>query len=148
MSTANLHDATNKPLYGERLIEESKIICFENPNKKRIYEISIELHEFTFKCPFSGYPDFAKLIIYYQPNMKVYELKSLKLYINKFRDLKISHEEVVNRIMDDLLNAAEPHWIHLNADFNLTFIIATHDEKVFRIGDKKMNLFNGTLKEV
>ena len=50
--------------------------------------------------------------------MKVFELKSLKLYINKFRDLKISHEEVVNRIMDDLLNAAAPHWIHLKADFN------------------------------
>ena len=41
MSTANLHDSTSKPLYGERLIEESNIICFENPNKKRIYEISI-----------------------------------------------------------------------------------------------------------
>ena len=52
MSSANLHDSTNKPLYGERLIEESKIICFENPNKKRIYEISIELPEFTCKCPF------------------------------------------------------------------------------------------------
>ena len=68
MSTANLHDSTNKPLYGERIIEESNIICFENPNKKRIYEISIELPEFTCKCPFSGYPDFAKLNIYYQPN--------------------------------------------------------------------------------
>ena len=118
MSKANLHDSTNKPLYGERLIEESNIICFENPNKKRIYEISIELPEFTCKCPFSGYPDFAKLSVFYQPKLKVYELKSLKLYINKFRDLKISHEEVVNRIMDDLLNAAAPHWIHLNADFN------------------------------
>ena len=118
MSSANLHDSTNKPLYGERKIEESQIICFENPNIKRIYEISIELPEFTCKCPFSGYPDFAKLKIFYQPNMKVYELKSLKLYINNYRDLKISHEEVVNRIMDDLLNAAEPLWIHLNADFN------------------------------
>ncbi len=118
MSTSNLHDSTDKPLYGERIIEESNIICFENPNKKRIYEISIELPEFTCKCPFSGYPDFAKLNIFYQPNMKVYELKSLKLYINNFRDLKISHEEVVNRIMDDLLNVASPHWIHLNADFN------------------------------
>ena len=43
MSAANFHDSTNKPFYGERIIEESKIICFENPNKKRIYEISIEL---------------------------------------------------------------------------------------------------------
>ena len=118
MSTAKLDDSTQRPLYGERIIEESKIICFENPNKKRIYEISIQLPEFTCKCPFSGYPDFAKLIIVYQPNLRVYELKSLKLYINNFRDMKISHEEVVNRIMDDLVNAGSPHWIHLNAAFN------------------------------
>ena len=118
MSTAKLDDSTQRPLYGERIIEESKIICFENPNKKRIYEISIQLPEFTCKCPFSGYPDFAKLNIIYQPNLRVYELKSLKLYINTFRDIKISHEEVVNRIMDDLVNEGSPHWIHLNAAFN------------------------------
>jgi len=118
MSTAKLDDSTQKPLYGERIIEESKIICFENPNKKRIYEISIQLPEFTCKCPFSGYPDFAKLNIIYQPYLRVYELKSLKLYINNFRDIKISHEEVVNRIMDDLVNEGSPHWIHLNAAFN------------------------------
>ena len=118
MSTAKLDDSTQRPLYGERIIEESKIICFENPNKKRIYEISIQLPEFTCKCPFSGYPDFAELNIIYQPYLKVYELKSLKLYINNFRDIKISHEEVVNRIMDDLVNEGSPHWIHLNAAFN------------------------------
>jgi 7-cyano-7-deazaguanine reductase len=118
MSTAKLEDSTQRPLYGERIIEESKIICFDNPNKKRIYEISIQLPEFTCKCPFSGYPDFANLNIIYQPNLKVYELKSLKLYINNFRDIKISHEEVVNRIMDDLVNEGSPHWIHLNAAFN------------------------------
>ena len=49
MSSTNLNDSTERPLYGERLIEESKIICFENPNKKRIYEVSIELPEFTCK---------------------------------------------------------------------------------------------------
>ena len=118
MSTAKLEDSTQRPLYGERIIQESKIICFDNPNKKRIYEISIQLPEFTCKCPFSGYPDFAKLSIIYQPNFKVYELKSLKLYINNFRDMKISHEEVVNRIMDDLVNEGSPHWMHLNAAFN------------------------------
>ena len=109
---------TNTPLYGERIISESNIICFENPNKSRIYQIVIDLPEFTCKCPFSGYPDFAKLKITYQPKNKVYELKSLKLYINNFRDQKISHEEVVNRIMDDLIEAANPLWMHLNADFN------------------------------
>ena len=109
---------TNTPLYGERIISESNIICFENPNKSRIYQVTIDLPEFTCKCPFSGYPDFAKLKITYQPKNKVYELKSLKLYINNFRDQKISHEEVVNRIMDDLIEAANPHWMNLNADFN------------------------------
>jgi len=118
MSAAKLEDSTQRPLYGERIIGESKIICFDNPNKKRIYEISIQLPEFTCKCPFSGYLVFAKLNIIYQPNLKVYELKSLKLYINNFRDIKISHEEVVNRIMDDLVNEGSPHWIHLNAAFN------------------------------
>ena len=118
MSSANLNDSTERPLYGERLIEKSEIICFDNPNQKRIYEISIELPEFTCKCPFSGYPDFAKIYVFYQPNKKVYELKSLKLYINNFRDMRISHEEVVNRIMDDLVKVGAPHWIHLNAKFN------------------------------
>ena len=109
---------TQSPLYGERIISESKIICFDNPNRKRIYEISIELPEFTCKCPFSGYPDFAKLKIFYQPDKKVFELKSLKLYINNYRDQKISHEEVVNKIMDDLISVSNPYWIHLHADFN------------------------------
>jgi len=118
MSTAKLEDSTQRPLYGERIIEESKIICFDNPNKKRIYEISIQLPEFTCKCPFSGYTDFSKLNIIYQPNLIVYEFKYLKLYINNFRDIKISHEEVINRIMDDLVNEGSPHWIHLNAAFN------------------------------
>ena len=114
----DLNSTTNKPLYGERIISESEIICFENPNKSRIYQVTIDLPEFTCKCPFSGYPDFAKLKVQYQPNQKVFELKSLKLYINNYRDEKISHEEVVNRIMDDLVRAANPQWLHLNADFN------------------------------
>ena len=52
MSTAKLDDSTQRPLYGERIIEESKIICFENPNKKRIYEISIQLPELHVSAPF------------------------------------------------------------------------------------------------
>ena len=114
----DLNQSTIRPLYGERQIEGSEIICFENPNKIRTYQIIIDLPEFTCKCPFSGYPDFAKLKITYQPKEKVYELKSLKLYINNYRDQKISHEEVINKIMDDLVDAANPQWLSLNADFN------------------------------
>ena len=62
-----LNQGTIRPLYGERKIAESEIICFENPNKSRNYQIIIDLPEFTCKCPFSGYPDFAKLKVTYQP---------------------------------------------------------------------------------
>ncbi len=104
--------------YGERLISESEIICFPNPNLERDYEISIELPEFTCKCPFSGYPDFAVIKLLYQPFEKVIELKSLKLYINSYRDKKISHEKVTNKILDDILFVANPKWIQIKADFN------------------------------
>jgi len=109
---------TTTPLYGERQISESKLICFDNPKKSRPYEISIELPEFTCQCPFSGYPDFAVLRLIYQPDQKVLELKAIKLYINSFRDKKISHEEVANQILDDLVHACAPSMMRLEADFN------------------------------
>ena len=105
-------------MYGEREIETGNLICFPNPNIKRDYEISIDFPEFTCKCPFSGYPDFATLKIIYQPRNTVIELKAIKLYLNNFRDKKISHEEVANKIIDDLVEASEPKWIQLVADFN------------------------------
>ena len=108
----------NKDLYGERVIANAELICFPNPSPKRVYDISIELPEFTCKCPFSGYPDFAKLKLTYQPDKKVLELKSLKLYINSFRDIKVSHEAVVNEILDKLIISCSPIWMHLQADFN------------------------------
>ena len=105
-------------MYGERKIETGSLICFPNPNTLRDYEISIEFPEFTCKCPFSGYPDFATLRIIYQPDKKVIELKAIKLYLNNFREIKISHEEVANKILDDLVEASKPKWIQLKADFN------------------------------
>ncbi len=109
---------TRSPFYGERVIEDAELICFENPNSARSYEISIELPEFTCKCPFSGYPDFATLRLLYQPGPKVVELKSLKLYINSYREQAISHEEVAHRVLDDLVKACKPLWMQLEADFN------------------------------
>ena len=110
---------TNDPeFYGERLISEAEIECFPNPSPKRAYEISIELPEFTCQCPFSGYPDFAVIRLLYQPSEKVLELKSIKLYINSFRSIKISHEEVANKILDDLVVASNPTWMKLEANFN------------------------------
>ena len=105
-------------MYGEREIASGELICFPNPNTKRDYEISIDFPEFTCKCPFSGYPDFATLRILYQPNKKVVELKAIKLYLNSYREKKISHEEVANQIMDDFVEVSDPKWIQLEADFN------------------------------
>lgn len=110
--------ATVRPLYGERAIAEAELLCFDNPRPGRAYEISIELPEFTCLCPFSGYPDFASLRLLYQPGPKVLELKALKLYVNAWRDRTISHEEVVNRILDDCVEACLPEWIQIEADFH------------------------------
>ena len=115
----NQEEETNEEvMYGERKIETGSLICFKNPKINRDYEISIDFPEFTCKCPFSGYPDFATLKIIYQPSNKVIELKAIKLYLTNFREKKIYHEEVTNKIIDDIVEAAEPKWIQLEADFN------------------------------
>ena len=126
--------STQRPAYGERAIAEAELICFDNPRQGRPYDVAISLPEFTCKCPFSGYPDFAKLQLTYQPGPRVLELKALKLYVNSWRDQSISHEEVVNRILDDLVAAAAPQWMELVADFNPrgnvhTVITVRHGER-------------------
>ncbi|MEL7036364.1 MAG: preQ(1) synthase [Cyanobacteria bacterium J06592_8] len=104
--------------YGEREIQQGQLITFPNPRIGRRYEVSITLPEFTCKCPFSGYPDFATLHLTYVPNERVVELKSIKLYINSYRDRYISHEESVNQILDDFVAACDPHEVKLVGDFN------------------------------
>ena len=115
--SASPAETTRTPLYGERAIADAELICFDNPREGRAYEVSIELPEFTCLCPFSGYPDFAVLRLLYQPGPRVVELKAIKLYVNSFRNRTISHEEVSNRILDDLVEACDPVWIQLEADF-------------------------------
>ena len=126
--------STQRPSYGERAIAEAELICFDNPRQGRPYDVAISLPEFTCKCPFSGYPDFAKFQLTYQPGPRVLELKALKLYVNSWRDQAISHEEVVNRILDDLVAAAAPQLMELVADFNPrgnvhTVITVRHGER-------------------
>ena len=103
--------------YGERNILEGELITFPNPRIGRRYEISISLPEFTCKCPFSGYPDFATIYIKYIPNERVVELKAIKLYINSYRDRYISHEESVNQILDDFVAACDPLEVKIKGDF-------------------------------
>jgi 7-cyano-7-deazaguanine reductase len=104
--------------YGERKIIEGQLITFPNPRPGRIYDIQIAMPEFTCKCPFSGYPDFATITLTYVPNEKIVELKAIKLYINSFRERYISHEEVVNVILDDFVAACDPLSAKIKGDFN------------------------------
>jgi len=134
MASGIAEPQTITPRYGERVIAEAQLICFANPRVGRAYEVAIELPEFTCTCPFSGYPDFAVLRLLYQPGPRVLELKALKLYINGYRDRAISHEEAANRILDDLVEASDPVWMQLEADFNRrgnvhTLVRVTHGSR-------------------
>jgi 7-cyano-7-deazaguanine reductase len=119
--------------YGERAIAEGELITFPNPRPGRKYHVEITLPEFTCKCPFSGYPDFATIHLNYVPNEKVIELKALKLYINGYRDRYISHEESINQILDDFVAAADPLEITINGDFqprgNVHTVVKVHHKK-------------------
>jgi 7-cyano-7-deazaguanine reductase len=107
--------------YGEQEITDFDINKSENywPNEhSKNYTISIELPEFMALCPRSGYPDFAKFTLEYQPSDKVIELKALKLYINSFMKRSISHENSANEIFDALYKNLAPKFMKLTADFN------------------------------
>jgi 7-cyano-7-deazaguanine reductase len=104
--------------YGEKAIMEAKLEAWPNKNRKRDYVIEITLPEFTCLCPRSGYPDFAVIKIKYIPDKKIVELKSLKLYINKFRSIYISHEDITNKILDEFVKLLQPKWTEVTGDFN------------------------------
>ncbi|MCK5145787.1 NADPH-dependent 7-cyano-7-deazaguanine reductase QueF [bacterium] len=99
-------------------IRENQLTPVKNHYPDRDYEVEITLPEFTCLCPISGYPDFGVIHVKYVPDNSIIELKSIKLYINKFRDEAHFHEAVVNKIMDDLIEAIDPRWIRVIGDFN------------------------------
>lgn len=90
---------------------------FPNPAPQRDYEILFEAPEFTCLCPKTGQPDFATITIRYVPDALCVELKSLKLYLWSYRDEGAFHEAVTNRILDDLVAAAAPRAMTVEADF-------------------------------
>ena len=90
-----------------------------NPHPDRDYEIQLTAPEFTCLCPITGQPDFATIRIRYGPDLRLVELKSLKLYLWSYRDEGGFHEDVANRIMDDFVAAARPRWVEVIGDFNV-----------------------------
>jgi 7-cyano-7-deazaguanine reductase len=92
---------------------------FASPHPDRDYTIRIRIPEFTCLCPKTGQPDFATLHLEYIPDQLCVELKSLKLYVWSFRDEGAFHEDVTNRILDDLVAACQPRFMRLRAEFGV-----------------------------
>jgi 7-cyano-7-deazaguanine reductase len=91
---------------------------FENQFPDRDYRIEIVCPEFTSVCPRTGQPDFGTLTITYIPNKKCVELKSLKFFLQSFRNQGIFYEHVTNTILDDLAAVMQPRWLKIAAAFN------------------------------
>ena len=87
---------------------DNMLETFDNPHPGRDYTIQISCPEFTSVCPKTGQPDFGTLEFTYVPNKVCVELKSLKLYLQSFRDKGIFYEDVTNRIFDDFVATAQP----------------------------------------
>jgi 7-cyano-7-deazaguanine reductase len=97
--------------------------AYEFPGKE--IEIDFEIPEFTCICPFSDFPDFATIRLAYVPHARCIELKSLKLYINSFRHVKVFHEHVINMILEDFVRACDPLAVEIEGDFNVRGNIKT-----------------------
>jgi 7-cyano-7-deazaguanine reductase len=104
---------------------------FDNPSPDRDYTVRIRIPEFTCLCPKTGQPDFAVLNLEYVPDRLCVELKSLKLYIWSFREEGAFHEAVTNAMLGDLVQACQPRFMRLTAEFNVrggiyTTVVAEH----------------------
>jgi len=93
------------------------LVAIPNPHPGREYEVRCETPEFTCVCPMTGQPDFATVTITYVPGESIVELKSLKLYLWSFRQEGAFHEDVTNRILDDLVVAVAPRRMTVRTDW-------------------------------
>ncbi|MBI2460281.1 MAG: NADPH-dependent 7-cyano-7-deazaguanine reductase QueF [Candidatus Rokubacteria bacterium] len=111
-----------------------KIERVPNPHPERDYEVDLAVPEFTCLCPLTGQPDFATIRIRYVPDQWLVELKSLKLYMWSYRDEGAFHEDVTNRILEDLVEARAPRRIEVVGDWNVrggikTVVTARYEQK-------------------
>jgi len=119
---------------GEQEIADAVLVPLVNPSPAREYVIHFSYPEFTCKCPMTGYPDFATVDIWLLPDQSIIELKSLKLWLNRFRDTYAFHEDATNRILDAVVETAGPKWARILARWNArgnlsTVIMAEHESK-------------------
>ncbi len=107
---------------------------FENSFQEKDYLIVHTAKEFTSVCPKTGQPDFGVIAVSYVADKKCVELKSLKYYLQAFRNEGIFYENVTNRILEDLVNVLKPRWMEVKGEFSVrggiqSTIIATYGKK-------------------
>ncbi|MFN3532427.1 MAG: preQ(1) synthase [Candidatus Brocadia sp.] len=90
-----------------------------NKNRNARYICKHEFPELTAMCPVTKLPDFYNVKIEYEPDERLIELKSFKLYLNKFRDKEILHEEITNEILNRLIRSIQPRWAKIEVIVNV-----------------------------
>ena len=111
----NIRDKSHKK--SRTMNEQTKMELFDNPHPQRDYCITIRCPEFTSVCPRTGQPDFGEIVIEYCPDKSCIELKSLKFYMQSYRNKGIFYEALTNDILDDLVSACRPRWMKVTSRF-------------------------------
>ncbi len=126
-------DLQNLTLLGkEKVAPGRRLEAFPNHHPERDYTVTLRTGEFTCVCPLTGQPDFAEITIRYIPDKLILESKSLKLYLQSFRNAGTFHEHVANVILDDVVGALAPRWCKITADFAVRGGIAISVDAEFK----------------
>jgi 7-cyano-7-deazaguanine reductase len=115
--------------------DRGKIEVFENPRPGRDYRITIRCPEFTSVCPRTGQPDFGEIVIEYCPDRSCIELKSLKFYLQTYRNKGIFYESLTNDILDELIGECKPRWMNVTARFTPRGGITTDVTAEYQAGE-------------
>lgn len=140
MSTNNLHiegkhyDQIDIKIISKELKKKAPLetFGFQEFTSEGEHWVIISTPELTSICPFSDHPDFGSVEIRYVPNEKCLELKSFKLYINAFREVKIFHESLTELIFHDFLETVQPKKAKILVDMNVRGNVKTVCEKSYK----------------
>ena len=121
MANARIQAMAKAPRYTETHAKSGLDANFPQieswPNQFPSYEIVIDVPEFTSVCPKTNLPDFGEITIRYMPDKACLELKSLKEYLFTYRNLGIFQENIVNKVLEDVVRAAKPRWAVVEGNF-------------------------------
>lgn len=112
-------DLKDLTMLGRKAKPSKKLEAFPNRTPDRYYLVTLETDEFTCICPMTEQPDFANIQVEYVPDQKIVESKSYKLYLWSYRNEGVFHEHVINQILDDLVEALDPHYCKVTGEFNI-----------------------------